>query len=198
MEDVRNYYSRVSEEYARNQSFSEMPDPAEEDLKNLLDTFLNSIDGERVLDAGCGPGRDTEYMKNRGYDAVGVDSAEGMIETATEHGDADYSHMDIRNLDFQDSSFSGVWCNTVMQFMDSEGKRKAISEISRVLEKDGVLYSTFKLGTGKTERDDGLERHLEDRDEILRLLRKARLEPKDQWTFQLNGMDVLGVFCRRR
>jgi len=47
----------------------------------LLDRFLTMIDveGSRILDIGCGDGRDTVYLQERGAETVGVDLSAGML-----------------------------------------------------------------------------------------------------------------------
>lgn len=196
MDGTEDYYSEVSREYANRTSFQQMPEESEKQLKELLDRFLDNLLGEKVLDAGCGPGRDTEYFKEQGYQSVGIDSAQGMIEIAEETGEADYHVMDLRDLSFKEGKFSGIWCNTVMQFLDDEGKKQALSEFSRIMDEGGILYVTFKLGEGThTREEDGLERRLITKREALNMLEETGIKPEDHWTFQLNDMTVLGALC---
>jgi ubiquinone/menaquinone biosynthesis C-methylase UbiE len=200
MGDTEEYYSRVAEKYAEEQSFEEMPDDAEKSLKKLLNKFMKRVESGAILDAGCGPGRDTEYFASNGFRAAGIDSAPGMIEKATERNNqrAKYAVMDITDIGFDDATFDGVWCNTVMQFIPRNQMKKAVSELHRVLKPGGKMYITFKLGTGEHVRDsDGLTRYLVPKKEVLKLLKRMGFRIEDYSTFQLNELTAIGVHCTR-
>ena len=51
------------------------------DIPELIDAHVT---GTRALDFGCGAGRSTRFLKERGFDAVGVDISESMLEGARE------------------------------------------------------------------------------------------------------------------
>lgn len=109
----------------------------------------------KVLDAGCANGRDVEYFNSIGLNAVGIDIASDLVETGKDKG-REVARMDVKNLGFEDSSFDGVWCNSVVQFFNpSNGEmQKGLEELCRVLKTGGVLYINFKVGKGETLREN--------------------------------------------
>jgi SAM-dependent methyltransferase len=100
------------------------------------------LPGRRVLDLGCGYGRTTVSLKRRGYDVVGVDIVDRMIESARlAHPDIDYRVMDACALDFPDESFDYVLFsfNGLDCILPESRRLKAMMEIRRVLKPGGTF-----------------------------------------------------------
>jgi SAM-dependent methyltransferase len=51
-------------------------------FRDLPTVFATHVDGHRALDFGCGAGRSTRFMRDLGFEAVGVDIAAPMVERA--------------------------------------------------------------------------------------------------------------------
>jgi len=114
-----------------------------------LSRFESMLPGKRVLDAGCGPGRDVEYFMEDGFKVVGVDIALGQIKEAKKRvPNGEFKKSDFRKMDFENSSFDGVWSVTSLIHLPKSEVEKAIKEFNRVLDKKGVLYISVKKGEG--------------------------------------------------
>jgi SAM-dependent methyltransferase len=95
--------------------------------------------GSRTLDLGCGEGRVGAELQRRGYDVIGVDASERMVELARERHPAEVA--DATELPFEDGSFDLVLAYmSVMNFDDPES---AIVEAARVLEPGGRFCSAI-------------------------------------------------------
>lgn len=55
-------------------------------LGGALDELLGAPAGQRILDVGCGTGRITRELANRGHNAVGVDFSEAAVDAARDEG----------------------------------------------------------------------------------------------------------------
>lgn len=93
---IEAYYDALAESYAEN--------IAESPIRSLLDwpavrSLLPDVDGERVLDSGCGPGTYAGWLAERGADVVGVDVSSRMVEIAREEfgDDATSGRRTFRN-----------------------------------------------------------------------------------------------------
>ncbi|MCD9589911.1 bifunctional 2-polyprenyl-6-hydroxyphenol methylase/3-demethylubiquinol 3-O-methyltransferase UbiG [Streptomyces sp. 8ZJF_21] len=65
--------------------------------------------GPRVLDIGCGTGRDAAYLHGAGRTVVGADLSTAMLEYAREHHPGpEYRHADLRGFDL--GAFDAVVC----------------------------------------------------------------------------------------
>jgi ubiquinone/menaquinone biosynthesis C-methylase UbiE len=92
--------------------------------------------GSKILDAGCGPGEMAVRLMERGYEVWGLDIAEPMIRHARERCGADRFRVgDIERIPFPDSTFDGVVCLGVLEYLDADAR--ALSEVGRVLKPGG-------------------------------------------------------------
>jgi ubiquinone/menaquinone biosynthesis C-methylase UbiE len=140
-------YDRHAAEFDTRTELDELP----EEFHALLESFVDGLSGQAVLDAGCGPGRDIEHFASRGLDPIGIDIASGMLEYARTHRPGQYLKMDIRDLGFESNQFDGVWCPASIFFVSTAEMETALEEFAHVLRPDGVARIGFKLGDGPTE-----------------------------------------------
>ncbi len=121
--------------------------------RKRLDIVLRWIDelaiptGEKVLEIGCGAGRCTVAMAQRGYVIHAMDSVEGMVNSTQEHASeagvsssVTTSRGDAHNLPFRDGSFGLVLAMGVIPYL--QFPQKGLSEMARVLRPGGFLLVT--------------------------------------------------------
>ena len=64
----------------------------------------------KVLDLGCGTGRDASLFLPAGYDYTGIDLSDGMVFEAKKlFSKGKFMVMDLSNLEFDDELFDGIW-----------------------------------------------------------------------------------------
>ena len=110
--------------------------------------FMKYLHGRKILDLGCGPGYHAQYFSTQGLDVVAADLSDEMVALCKAI-DLNVVKMDIENITLEDNSFDGVWAVTSLLHIPKKNMRKVISDICRVLKKDGVLYVSFKEGDGE-------------------------------------------------
>lgn len=113
----------------------------------LFDQLLrgNISPGMRILDAGCGGGRNLIYLLNEGYEIFAADhdpSAIAQVRSLAPNLPADNFHLEsIDALSFPDASFDAVLCNTVLHFArDDEHFNAMLQSLWRVLKPGGLLF----------------------------------------------------------
>jgi ubiquinone/menaquinone biosynthesis C-methylase UbiE len=104
----------------------------------------------KILDLGCGPGRDTAIFAQKGFEVMGVDLSEKMIELArTRVKNATFKVMDATKLEFGAETFDCVWANAIFLHIPKSEIKQALTETFRVLKKGGILYVAVKEGEGE-------------------------------------------------
>jgi len=120
--------------------------------QNLLDDFLSMTGAmnPHVLDIGCGNGKDTEYLRQRGASVFSIDYSHGMLEEARKRiNEGIICQMDMRNLGFSDRAFDGVWANGCIYHVPKNSLFLVLGELLRVLTHSGILSFNFKIGVGE-------------------------------------------------
>lgn len=153
------YEDRYKRVYAAGARFWEAPSPTEE---------LVSFIGEwkppkgKVIEFGCGEGRDSIFLVRSGYDVTGVDISPSAINRAREWANEeklkiDFLPGDITALNsIPDNHFDlGVNIGCLHMFPDSEDRIKHLHEAWRVL-KPKALY--FFLNKGGGTREEVIDR----------------------------------------
>ena len=98
--------------------------------------------GDRVLDLGCGNGKTSAALIERGADVTGIDFSPSAVESCKrifgEKGT--FLEADVRSLPFADGSFDIVVSVHVIEHVPESDISKASEEIVRVLRTGGTLY----------------------------------------------------------
>jgi SAM-dependent methyltransferase len=109
---------------------------------DFIDDSLAMEKGARLLDLACGTGRHAVELAKRGYDVVGLDSSEAMLELArqgaqrTESGVA-FNLGDMRELGYEEQ-FDGVYCwDTSFGYFDDERNAQVVTGVWKALRMGG-------------------------------------------------------------
>lgn len=115
------------------------------------------VPGSRILDAGCGGGRNLMYFAQHGFDVAGVDiSPESVQHTrelvsglASDQSTAMIRTSPIESLPFDDATFDAVICSAVLHFAKDEDHFHAmIDEMWRVLKPGGLFFARLATTIG--------------------------------------------------
>jgi ADP-ribose pyrophosphatase YjhB (NUDIX family)/predicted TPR repeat methyltransferase len=100
----------------------------------------------RILDAGCGPGRDSKWFHGRGFHVIGVDRSAGMLAEARRRAPGvEFRQGDLRALDFPDGSFDGIWCCASLLHLARADVPPVLASFNRLLG-HGYLWLSVKQG----------------------------------------------------
>jgi ADP-ribose pyrophosphatase YjhB (NUDIX family)/ubiquinone/menaquinone biosynthesis C-methylase UbiE len=165
-------------------------------LEEQMSRFAGRLGpGARVLDVGCGPGRDAAWLAELGYDAGGVDLSFGMLQEGRARGvDVPLIQADMRHLPFRKGSFDGLWVCASLLHIPKEQVGEVLRELSRVVY-PGHMYVAVKRGEGRPSdaHSDGTAEWVED-DEGRRFFFAYYHPAEIQLLLERNGFQVLD--CR--
>ena len=106
----------------------------------------------KLLDLGCGSGRDSKYFICKGFDVTSVDGSEEICKYAS-----NYLEKQVPCLRFQDmafnSEFDGVWACASLLHVNADKLPEILKRVWKSLKPDGVLYASFKYGTQEREKE---------------------------------------------
>lgn len=122
------------------------------EVENLYARFLPLLSaGARILDAGCGSGRDTKAFAERGYEVVAFDATPEMVALAEQ-----FSGQPVRLLRFQEmdfvEEFDGIWACASLLHVPLAELSAVFDRFIRALKPNGYWYMSFKYGDGETQR----------------------------------------------
>ena len=148
----------------------------------------------RVLDTGCGGGRNLVYLLRNGYQVSGNDADAGAIEQVRRLAETlapgkshDFRVEPIERMSFADLSFDVVIASAVLHFARDAGHFETmLRQIWRVLKPGGIFFARLAssigidndlspLGNGRCRLPDGSDRFLVDAAAI------------ESWTAALGG-----------
>ncbi len=124
--------------------------------RRSLAQFMEAVapkSSDRVLDAGCGSGRNISLLSPLVKEIAGVDFSEQMLERARARvieeklGNVSLAQGSVTKLEFPDNSFDKVICASVLQYLDNKDCAEAIAEMIRVAKPGGTLVLHVKNGT---------------------------------------------------
>ncbi|MCR5025794.1 MAG: class I SAM-dependent methyltransferase [Lachnospiraceae bacterium] len=129
----------------------------------LRDRFLKYIpSGGKILDLGCGSGRDTKCFLEAGYQVTAIDASQELCLKATE-----YTGINVRCTRFEElndvKEYDGVFACASLLHVQEGDLPDILTKINKALKQQGVLYASFKYGDFAGERDG---RYFHDMNEV--------------------------------
>lgn len=174
------------------------PPPSLPDQFGAIDIYLfdqllrgRIAPGMRILDAGCGGGRNLVYLLRHGYDVSATDRDAGAVASARELAATLAPHIagaqfrvePVEACSFPDASFDVVLSSAVLHFASDEAQfDRMVAEMWRVLRPGGLLFcrlasdigldGAVPLGGRRYRLPDGSERYLVSADRLMATTRR--------------------------
>ena len=122
------------------------------DLKDTQNKFINALPGDKILDLGCGSGRDTKYFLEIGLKVTAVDGSEELCKRASDYLGIPVYHMLFQELDLEDE-YNGIWACSSILHLPKDELRTVFYKMVTALKSSGVIYTSFKYGEFEGERN---------------------------------------------
>ena len=139
------YYDHNAEQFFKT--------TADVDFTGTQDRFLRCLEpGSRILDLGCGSGRDARYFLEKGYQVDATDGSAEICRLASEYTGIPVKQMLFSELDAV-SEYDGIWACASILHLPEEELRDVMHRIGAALKEDGIFYTSFKYGDFAGERN---------------------------------------------
>ena len=124
-----------------------------------LDEFLSSLaPHSRILDLGCGTGRNTAYFHEKGFSVVGVDFSSEMLRIAREkYPNIDFREGDMRDVSFEEGSFDAVSLAYSLFHLEDQDAYKMLGIVRSILTTEGFVFLILQEGEGTVWTDEPLK-----------------------------------------
>ena len=122
------------------------------DVSQNIEALLDELGGpgpHRILDLGCGPGRDLIAFCNLGHHPVGLDGTLAFVERARSLAAVEVLHQNFLSLDLPSHSFDGVFANASLFHVPSDELPRVLGELRNCLRPGGVLFASNPRGNNE-------------------------------------------------
>lgn len=146
--------------------------------------FLHSLvcrlrKGARILDVGCGSGRDLLWLKQHGFCPTGFERSAGLAEFAAQHSGCPIIRGDFLLYDFSRLHFDAILLVGALVHLAEDELGSALVRIGKALITNGLIYLTLKEGKGSMLSEDGRIFILWERDKLERIVFASGFEILD-------------------
>ncbi|HMA82048.1 MAG TPA: methyltransferase domain-containing protein, partial [Candidatus Binatia bacterium] len=102
------------------------------DVSQNREALLQHLSGPgpyRVLDFGCGPGRDLKIFRDLGHEAIGLEGAKRLVELARSYSGCEVWHQDFLKLELAPEFFDGIFANASLFHVPSQELPRLLREL---------------------------------------------------------------------
>lgn len=198
---TKESYEATAREFTRNVA----------DLAPLesIKKFINFLPVRaKIIDIGCGSGRDAKIFTEQGLSVLGVDFSENLIDIAKVNAPlAEFQRLDIETMTFPPSSFDGAWAGCTLCHIPKKILPSVLQKIHFLLNENGYFYLTVKQGTGEGLEEDVRYGNLEkfwsffEEEELAEYVRTADFKIVDccivPRKFKYQTHPCVRIFCRK-
>jgi SAM-dependent methyltransferase len=172
------------------------------ELPQLTD-FTNRLPpGARVLEIGCGAGRDARILRERGFRVTATEASPALAALARAHSGVEVQVTTFEAMAWPEASFDGVWACASLLHAPRADLPGLLRRIAHALAPGGSLFMSFKHGAGEREANG---RRFTDLDEPAAVALIGEAPGLELVSLAVNGdrrpgrrhESWLSVFCRK-
>ena len=98
----------------------------------------------KILDVGCGSGRDLKFFSSLGYRAMGIDNSRNLVKIARSSCNCKVLEMDVLSINLREEKFDAIWANAILHHITDEDIPNVLNEFHSLLRTKGKLFISMK------------------------------------------------------
>jgi len=160
---------------------------------DFYDAILKRNNCQKILEVGCGSGMLARRFLQNGYDFLGVDLFNEMLDIARTEVKADvFVQRDMRNLSF-DKQFDAVLITgrSISYVIENQGIMDTFNGIHKSLKADGVFVFGFFEANGIFDNFNDFEQHIEHGTKKIRRISKLKMNLETGWTYDWHATYII-------
>jgi SAM-dependent methyltransferase len=103
----------------------------------------------RILDLGCGPGRDIVAFQADGHEVIGLDATPAFVVMAHQAGGGEVWQQNFLNLDLPEQFFDGIFANASLLHVPQTDMLRVLQNLYRSLVAGGAIMMSLARGNGE-------------------------------------------------
>lgn len=123
-----------------------------------MDEFYKLLPSGKVIEIGCGGGRDAKDYLVKKYNYIGTDVSAGLLKEAKKlNPKGIFLNQSVYSLNFPENSFDGFWASAVLLHVPKKRISEALNKIHNIVMNNGIGFISLKKGEGeRVDEDDRL------------------------------------------
>ena len=123
------------------------------DFHEIQELFLSFLPAKaKILDFGCGSGRDTKYFLENGFKVDAIDGSLELCKLASKFTGIDVKHMYFQDL-CEKEKYDGIWACASILHLNMKDLKDVFLKMITALKFNGVIYTSFKYGNLEGNRN---------------------------------------------
>jgi ubiquinone/menaquinone biosynthesis C-methylase UbiE len=103
----------------------------------------------RILDLGCGPGRDIVAFQTEGHQVIGLDATPAFVEMAKQVSNSEVWQQNFLALDLPEQYFDGIFANASLIHVPQAEMLRVLKDLYRSLIPGGAIAMSIIRGEGE-------------------------------------------------
>ena len=189
------YYNKNSKDYFNS--------TVNVDMVSSYKEFLGLLpQGAKILDLGCGSGRDSLQFMKLGYDVTAVDGSLELAKRATKLLGKDVIVSSFEELQLEDK-YDGIWACASLLHLDNNALRDVLNKLYDNLNDSGIFYMSFKYGTSEFIDENNRYFNMFTEERLIKFIEEntkyniLQINGADDSLDRINEVKWINVLCKK-
>ncbi len=126
------------------------------DPSSFLEPLIRHLKpGDKLLDVGCGSGRDLLWLKGHGFNVTGFERSKGLAALARKHTGCEIIEGDFQTYDFSKQKFDAILLSGSLVHIPHAHLESVFGHILDGVGNGGKVLVSLKEGDGSSVGEDG-------------------------------------------